>query len=377
MAQYNWQGLIHPQLPQLPHVQDVGAPKTPPIDTNKQFTYWVGTDGSLWRTKITGDREPTQVRSPGTLTRVAVSPRLLVHCVDRYGKVWILYDNGDWWQVDIPGETIIDVDVGMDDSVWYVANNGRYYVWRNDAARPQYIGILLNFSCITGVAQPNLGQANYGNAWGISEMIGRNGLIGCDRVWQPGVATIQDLADLSVTTGILWMVHTDGTVWTTSDGRLQERKGGLIARRVAACFSGIAYATGIDGRAWTWIQEVAPQPPPPTPTLPPPPPESPGAEAPVISVSVSGAGESTVFRVTGHKFRPNAQVNIRVVRLGAGQVFENYWITSSTGTETLIYDISLPCVSGLVFHFSANDGRVNTADHISTLWSNTVTASCP
>lgn len=374
MAPAKW-GAIVSTAEQFPHLQDVGAPKKPP-PINKNWVYWVGTDGSLWRSRIAGGPDVGQVPSPGGLTRVSVSPAMNVYCVDRYGKAWLRSDSGNWSSINIPTETVIDVDVALDDSVWFVMKNGRYYVWRTGDPNPKYIGVLLNVSCVTGIRQPDLDAADYGNAWAISEMIGNMGLIGCDHIWQPGVATIQDLADLSIAPGFLWMVHTDGSVWTTPDGRIQERKGDLIASRVSTC-SNVTYATSRDGRAWVWSEANAVTTPPPPPPLPSPPPQAPATQRPTISVSSSGAGESTVFGVTGSGFLPNSQVSIRVVRLGNGQVFEQYWITTSLSNGTVNYSISLPCVSGLVFHFSANDGRVDSADHTSTLWSNTATKSCP
>jgi hypothetical protein len=54
---------------------------------------------------------------------------------------------------------------------------------------------------------------------------------------------------------------------------------------------------------------------------------------------------------------------VRGIRLSDGQVSEFCWLTSSTADRKLEFGIPLPCVPGLVIHFSANDGRVKAADH--------------
>jgi hypothetical protein len=381
MADFRWEPVGVPGAT-LPYVQDVGAMKAnlDPFSQNPNYhayVYWVGGDGSLWRT-LHGVEVLQQVPSPGDLACVAVSPDMSVWCVDRRGKAWVMRGDFNWSPVPVPGETVVDVDVGADKSAWLVMQNTRYYVQRNDASSPRYVGVLLSISAITGIEQPIFVDDSpnmVGKAWGVSDIVGDDGLVFSDGIWEPGVATILGVADLSIAPSNLWMVKADGTVWTTTDGRTQLRRGDLVARRVACNYADNAYAVGPDGRAWVWTQVVSP-----APTLPPPPPPPPPQEAtrpPVLNVSTTGSGENTVFKLTGSGFLPSTQVTVRGVRLGDGQVFEWYWLTSSNGVGALSFDIPLPCVSGLVIHFSANDGRVNAADHTNRLWSNTVASSCP
>src|SRR5262249_10067484 len=100
-------------------------------------------------------------------------------------------------------------------------------------------------------------------------------------------------------------------------------------------------------------------------------------QKPILNVSATGSGESTVFKLTGSRFRGGFQVTVRGVRLGDGQAFEWYWLTQALEDGTIDFPITLPCVSGVVIHFSANDGRVDASYLPNRLWSNTVPATCP
>ncbi|RJL31852.1 hypothetical protein [Bailinhaonella thermotolerans] len=91
MAELRWTPLGVPGAT-LPHVRDVSAMKVN-IDpfshdpNHRTYVYWVGSDGSLWRTfHLVTVLE--QVPSPGDLTRVAVSPDMSVWCADRHGRAW-------------------------------------------------------------------------------------------------------------------------------------------------------------------------------------------------------------------------------------------------------------------------------------------------
>ncbi|RJL31853.1 hypothetical protein D5H75_15430 [Bailinhaonella thermotolerans] len=284
-----------------------------------------------------------------------------------------------WTPVTVPGEKVVDVDVAADRSVWLVMENTRYYVRRNDSSAPQHVPQLLSIEVITGIEQPTFLEGgavqDAGKAWGVSDMVGDNGLVFCHGFWQPGANAILGVADLSAAASELWMVKTDGTVWTTADGHTQVRRGDLIARRISGDYVDNAYAVAPDGSAWVWskVADPAPAPPPP----PPPPQPQPATRPPRLEVSTTGSGESTVFTLTGSGFLPNAQITVRGVRPGDGQVFEWYWLTSATPSGTLDFPIPLPCVPGLVIHFSATDGRVNATDLTHRLWTNTVPAPCP
>lgn len=381
MAEFRWEPVGVPGLT-LPHVRDVGAMKAnlDPFSLNpayKKFVYWVGSDGSLWRTNR-GVDVLEQVPSPGNLTGVAASPDMSVWCVDRHGRGWVMRGDFCWSAVGNPAVTFVDVDVAADGSSWFVTDDGRYFVQRTDASAPRSTFVILPISRITGIEQPDFldSSSPAGRAWGVSPVAGEGGLMFSDGFWRPEQATITDVADLSTAPSNLWMVKTDGTVWTTTDGRTQLRMGDLIASRVAGEFADNAFAVTPDGLAWVWAIVVTPAPPSPTPPPLPPPPLS-GTHPPVIAVSATGAGVTTVFTLTGSQFAAGAQVTVRGVRIGDGEIAEFYWLTMSSPTGTLTFGMPLPCLTGVVIHFSANDGRMNAADLTDRLWSNTVAADCP
>lgn len=108
---------------------------------------------------------------------------------------------------------------------------------------------------------------------------------------------------------------------------------------------------------------------------------------PTISVSTSGSGLGTVFTVSGFGFLPNTKVSIRVTRIGEdgfqdvrfGQDVNQQLIKSNGDGKLLNVKIGFSCISGLVFHFSATDGRTlpDAIDHTGFLFSNTINVSCP
>jgi hypothetical protein len=102
-----------------------------------------------------------------------------------------------------------------------------------------------------------------------------------------------------------------------------------------------------------------------------PPPDPPTISKPAISVQSNGEGS---FVVSGTNFLPNATVHIRVVDAALTNVWFHH---TSTSQGTLQYPTGRICqLPGQLF-FSANDGRKDQQDLTGTLWSNTVTTTCP
>ncbi len=256
MGNFQWVPIGVSGRAPLPHVQDVGATKANREPSGQDpYVYWVGSAGTLWRT--VGSVTVQQVASPGDLVRVAVSPDRSVWCVDRYGRAWGARGDFNWSQIPMPGETAVDVDVAADGSVWWVTKNTRYYVQRNDEAAPRYVAVMLSIQAITGIEQPIFsdGSPNLaGKAWGVSDAVGDGGLVFSDGNWQPRDATISGVADLSTAPSNLWMVKKDGTVWTTTDGRTQQRISDLFFRRIAGDYADRAFAVAPDGSAWVWVE---------------------------------------------------------------------------------------------------------------------------
>jgi hypothetical protein len=106
----------------------------------------------------------------------------------------------------------------------------------------------------------------------------------------------------------------------------------------------------------------------PQPTPPPPPP----LVKPSINVRSNGDGS---FVVSGSKFLPNTTVHIRVVDAASTTI----WFSQTSTPEGKIEDFPTGRICQLPgqLFFSANDGRSNPQDLTGTLWSNTVTTTCP
>ncbi len=102
------------------------------------------------------------------------------------------------------------------------------------------------------------------------------------------------------------------------------------------------------------------------PTPPPPPPVKP-------SIAVQSNGDGS-FVVRGSNFLPNTTVHIRVVDAALTTVWFNQ---TSTPQGTIEYPTGKICQLPGQLSFSANDGRNDPQDLTGTLWSNTVTTTCP
>ena len=373
--EFDWFRADSPGSP-FPHAQDVGASvfiPQPPTESSGR-AWFVGSDGSLWHFRVSGI---TQVSSPGNLTRVAVSPNGIIWCVDARGDLWGMQDNV-WSKINVPGEKVKDVAVSADNTVWLVMVSTRYYTML-PGGQPTYHGVFITLEALAGVAGPN-DEHPYGIAWGVSSVYGTSVLCHCVADgWSP--TNIENVSDLSVGgSGLVWMVKSNGTIWTTRDGITQLRMGNRAGfTKVATHPRDLTWAISADGSTWVWREGIvsssaaSPPPPPPVPQ-PSSPPEQP---PPLITVNTSGGGTGTKFRVSGSRFLRNAQVNIRASRIGEDQIHQFYWTTTSNSNGEVQFDIPLSCVSGIVISFSANDGRRNPTDHTDRLWSNTVQATCP
>jgi hypothetical protein len=290
------------------------------------------------------------------------------------GVLWWRLRDGRWNQVPPTSDNspLREVTVHKG-AVWVTAENGR--MWRTtDGKTFEYQAVLVSFKALAG--------RNHGELWGITGA-GVDGWLWHQDTngiwWDAKGGKDKSWIDLSVSyDGAVWLVASDGTVWKTTDGTGFIRIPGDGFSRIAATrYGDSAWAVKTDGTLWLWAEQPAEQPPPPPPPPPtPPPPPPPETVRPQIAVSTSGAGENTVFHVTGSGFLGSAQVTIRGARIGDGQVFNYYWTTqASNGTITA--DFAIPCVPGIQISFSANDGRPDPTDHTNRFWSNTVTATCP
>jgi hypothetical protein len=79
------------------------------------------------------------------------------------------------------------------------------------------------------------------------------------------------------------------------------------------------------------------------------------------------------FTITGAHFLGGRVVHIRVVD---DALTTRWFSTTANGSGGFALLLRGLCVRPGNLHFSANDGRPNTADVTGTLWSNTVTGTC-
>jgi hypothetical protein len=358
-----------------PHLQDVGAMIVTADPASSSLDSWfIGSDGSFW---VFGTSSWQQKPSPGDLSRVAVSSDGYAYTVNRRGQLWRFKDT--WVQIDLQGDKAVDVSVGLDSRLWVVMENGSPWVAPSAGANPVFSGAGILLSSIAAATGPD-GQNPFGLAWGVTPvMFGPFALCKCEGGTGWSGTTLTGIRDLAVSTSKqLFLVRDDGTVWITGEGILQVRAGNQtgFTRISASPTPGIMCAVKADGSAWIWAdRNEPPHPPPPLPTMPPARPS--GGQPPVITARSTGAGESTVFLVSGRRFAPDREVTLRATRLADGQVFQFFWIGRSDVEGKAEFSVPLPCLSGLVINFSANDGRSNPADLTNRLWSNTVSIACP
>ncbi|MFD6275379.1 hypothetical protein ACFWFI_07375 [Streptomyces sp. NPDC060209] len=105
-----------------------------------------------------------------------------------------------------------------------------------------------------------------------------------------------------------------------------------------------------------------------------------GASAPAppphISVGSAGSGSGAVFTVQGTGFVGGHDVRVRVVD---DQLTQTNFNRSADSGGNLTAEQPIPCISGLMLHFSATDGRTvpPAVDMTGFLWSNTFDIRCP
>jgi hypothetical protein len=281
MAGWDWEPLTTGQLEvvTLPTFCDVAAQRRnydPGNDdpNDLRWSYWVGVDGTIWRCFIAGGVLPTstsdypwqEVPGPnaGKVVRVAVSPSLSVWCVTDQHTAWFLpkgLRTGTWVRANLPANTQpVDVDVARDESVWVLMADGTYWVQRSDG-QTRYFTPALPLQGLAGFDEPQASDGSWGGAWGIyKSATGGGGQIGfCSGHWTSGGNFINDVVDISTSPEYLWLVTSDGNVWTTQDGTSKTL---MIMEASRICGSNeqppggeIAYAVAKNGTPWGYFPQ--------------------------------------------------------------------------------------------------------------------------
>jgi hypothetical protein len=265
---WSWYSIFEPTPPgPFPTFIDVGCPRNnpSPFSGTSLFVYWVGGDGSLWRCQALPAEGWQQIPAPGTVTRVAVTPDGTVWCVTA-DKAAYYSPNGDgtWTKVGLLANAHpVDVDAAREGSVWILMTSGEYWAQRADGQSWYFSALPL--AGVAAFDQP-VSLSDSGGAWGIFGSSGKSGSIcWCNHIWeaQPpwGGTFIGDVVDVSTSPNYLWMVKSDGSVWTTQNGTTQTRIGEtFLAQRICGGYfpesetpgGERAFAVAKNGTAWTY-----------------------------------------------------------------------------------------------------------------------------
>ena len=217
---------------------------------------WAGTDGTLWQSTTDPHSEFAQMFTDAdtVVTHMAVDDRGTIYGINSSGKP-VQYGNDAWISLDLGdnSEQYVMVDVAVatkDDTVWFVAREGQYYVHGTnitiDGSRS------LPLKAVAPMKAPDSSGSNsVGEAWGV---IGWGGLAYSDAnawVFKTGnTSMMSDVADVSTSVSYAWLVKTDGSVWATQTGYKGERVGTLTARSICGGEGNYCFAVGTDGKPY-------------------------------------------------------------------------------------------------------------------------------
>jgi hypothetical protein len=218
-------------------LQCVTTWRGPVAGTGPLGVFWAGTDGTLWRssTDLDGDFAPMESNTI-VVTRIAVDDRETIYGINSAGKP-VQYGNDGWTSLDLGDHSeqyvMIDVAVAKDDTVWFVAREGQYYIHG------------------TIQAPDSSGSNSVGQAWGV---IGWGGLAlsgGNAWVFNDGTNNmISDVADVKASVNYAWLLKTDGSVWATTTGYTGQRVGTLTAKSICGGQADHCFAVGTDGKPY-------------------------------------------------------------------------------------------------------------------------------
>lgn len=233
-----------------------------------------GNNGTVWRT-IDDGHNFTQLPANG-FRRMAAAPDGAV--------LWGVGTNGTlWWSKDLKNWTrkesnltdgIEDIVVNYDGSIWvtttkghlYTMSDGKSFSWRPTFMKLKRIGVGPDnrFWAISSIGEVmRMDGGHQGAEW--YDTLGRG------------------MEDVSVSTeGDAWLVGSNGTLWTTRDGRSFTQTDGSAFRSVSAGPQGTIWATGTNGSLWKVMPKRASGPIPVTP-----PKDDPPVSAKKLTLSLS------------------------------------------------------------------------------------------
>jgi hypothetical protein len=217
--------------------------------------FWAGTDGTLWRSSTDPHSDFVQMHTDATtVTRIGVDDRETIYGINSSGKP-VQFGNDSWVSLDLgPGSAryvMVDVAVALDDTAWYVAREGQYYIHGANTTQEMELSYALQAIAPMKAPDPNVPNSE-GEAWGVLGSFGLAYNSGNGWVYNTGgTNTIRDVVGVSTSVGYAWLLKTDGSVWATTSGYSGERVGsGFTAKSICGGQGDYCFAVGTDGKPY-------------------------------------------------------------------------------------------------------------------------------
>jgi hypothetical protein len=223
--------------------------------TSPAGVFWAGTDGTLWRSSTDPDGDFTQMLTDGaTVTRIAVDDRETIYGINSSGKP-VQFGNDSWVSLDLGDHSeqyvMIDVAVALDDTAWYVAKEGQYYVHGGNNTQEKELDYALQAVAPMKAPDPNDPNSE-GEAWGVLGSFGLAYNAGHAWVYNDGKRdTIRDVVAVSTSVSYAWLLKTDGSVWATISGYDGKGVGSsFTAKSICGGQGDYCFAVGADGKPY-------------------------------------------------------------------------------------------------------------------------------
>jgi hypothetical protein len=217
--------------------------------------FWAGTDGTLWRSSTDPHSDFVQMHTDATtVTRIGVDDRETIYGINSSGKP-VQFGNDSWVSLDLgPGSAryvMVDVAVASDDTAWYVAREGQYYIHGANSTQEMELSYALQAVAPMKAPDPNVPNSE-GEAWGVLGSFGLAYNPGNGWVYNTGgTNTIRDVVAVSTSVGYAWLLKEDGSVWATTSGYSGERVGsGFTAKNICGGQGNYCFAVGTDGKPY-------------------------------------------------------------------------------------------------------------------------------
>jgi hypothetical protein len=221
--------------------------------------FWAGTDGTLWRSSTDPHSDFVQMHTDATtVTRIGVDDRETIYGINSSGKP-VQFGNDSWVSVDLGAGSaeyvMVDVAVALDDTAWYVAQGGQYYVHETSATIEKELW--LSLKAIAPMKAPDSSDpSSEGEAWGVIKWGGGASQLAYNAgdawVYSNGTREmISDVAAVSTSVSYAWLLKTDGSVWATISGYDGNRVGSsFTAKSICGGQGDYCFAVGTDGKPY-------------------------------------------------------------------------------------------------------------------------------